>query len=120
MEKFQQTLHSFVRLLRERNVDKDLNVVIKDPGELTMQDALVIISKIQEGRDPKHVRSCKSFIQKCYRKAEDNRGAIGAILSMLPNDSYGSVISGGFALILAVGSHQTPFQLRLLTLEIGC
>lgn len=33
---------------------------------------------------------------------EDNRGVIEGILAMIPVDIYGSVISGGFTLILAV------------------
>lgn len=61
-----------------------------------------IINKIQESRDPKHMTSFKAFILKCYRKAEDNRGVIEAILSMLPTGSYASVISRGFTLILTV------------------
>jgi len=118
MEKFQQTLRNFVRLLRERNVDKELNVAIKDPAEFTMRDALAIIHKIQEGRDPKHMTSFKAFIQKCYRKAEKHRGAIETILAMLPTDSYGSVISGGFTMILAV-SLVSPPRCSLLTRELG-
>ncbi|KAK4207870.1 hypothetical protein QBC37DRAFT_85921 [Rhypophila decipiens] len=101
MVKFQHTLHSFVRLLRERNVDNELNVEIKDPEDLTMADALDIIGKIQEGRNSKQVKSCKDFIHKCYRKAESKRAVAEAVLSMIPNDAYGSVISGGFTLILA-------------------
>ncbi|KAM7204874.1 hypothetical protein V8F33_001463 [Rhypophila sp. PSN 637] len=101
MIKFQNTLQSFVRLLRERNVDNELNVEIKDPEHLTMADALAIIGKIQEGRNSKQVKSCKDFVHKCYRKAESKRAVAEAVLSMIPNDAYGSVISGGFTLILA-------------------
>ncbi|KAM7212415.1 hypothetical protein V8F06_012184 [Rhypophila decipiens] len=101
MAKFQHTLQSFVRLLRERNVDNELNVEIKDPEDLTMADALEIIGKIQEGRNSKQVKSCKDFIHKCYRKAESKRAVAEAVLTMIPNDAYGSVISGGFTLILA-------------------
>lgn len=105
MAKFQQTLQSFVYLLRERNVDKELNIEIKDPGDLTMEDVLTIIGKIQESRNTKQVKSCKDFIHKCYRKAESKRGIAEAALTMIPNDAYGSVISGGFTLILAVSNH---------------
>ncbi|KAM7192882.1 hypothetical protein V8F20_008679 [Naviculisporaceae sp. PSN 640] len=114
MAKFQQTLENFVRLLRERNVDKELNVEIKNPDQLTMEDALSIISKIQEGRDTKEVKSCKDFIYKCYRKAESKRGIADAVLTMIPNDAYGSVISGGFTLILAAvekhAEHRSDMQ----------
>lgn len=116
MAKFQQTLERFVRLLRERNVDRELNVEIKDPGQLTMEDALSIIGKIQDGRNTKQVKSCKDFIYKCYRKAESKRGIAEAVLTMVPNDVYGSVISGGFTLILAV-SHHVCFGCRWFTVN---
>ncbi|KAK3349667.1 hypothetical protein B0T25DRAFT_591901 [Lasiosphaeria hispida] len=100
--RFKQTLERLAVVLRERNVEMELGVVIKDPSEFTLDYVLGIANKIQEGRENSlDAKSCKAFIRRCYRKFEKKRGVVGAILSMVPDDAYGSVISGGFTLILA-------------------
>jgi hypothetical protein len=103
MVTFRQTLQRFVAVLKRRKVDDELGIVIKDPSEFTVEYILEITNKIGESRENSmKTKSCKSFIRKCYRKVEDNRGVIGGILTMVPDDVYGSVISGGCSLILAV------------------
>ncbi|RSL48350.1 hypothetical protein CEP54_012953 [Fusarium duplospermum] len=89
-------------VFEERKVDAQLNITIKDPSEFTCDYVLQLIDKIQERRDNATMTSsCKNFVRRCYRKVEDNRGAIEGFLTMIPNDAYGSVISGGFAMIMA-------------------
>lgn len=101
--KFRSTLTRFGSILKERKVDTQLDIRIKDPNEFTMDYVFEITRKISEGGNiTAKTRSCKNFIQRCYRKVEDNRNVIGGILGMLPNDTYGSMISGGFTLIMAV------------------
>jgi hypothetical protein len=51
MASFNQTLEAFVLLLKERNVEKELNVVIKNPSEFTVEYILEIVNKISEGRE---------------------------------------------------------------------
>lgn len=100
---FRRTLRNFVTVLKERKVDVQLGIVIKDPSEFTVEYILEIISRLGESSgSPSKIRSCKKFIKSCYRKVEDNRGVVEGILTMVPNDIYGSLISGGFTLILAV------------------
>ncbi|KAK1750915.1 hypothetical protein QBC47DRAFT_392885 [Echria macrotheca] len=101
--RFRQTLQRLVTLLQERGVDKELGIDIKDPGDgFTFDYVLGIANRLQEGRENAlQMNTCKTFIRRCYRKVEDSRGVIGGILEMVPNDAYGSVISGGFTLILA-------------------
>lgn len=102
---FRQTLRRFVDTLKRRKVDSQLDISIENPDAFTINDILGIINKLGEGQgDDSKTGSCKSFIRRCYRRVEDNRDVIEAILSMLPSDIYGSVISGGFSLIMAVRS----------------
>ncbi|RSM12542.1 hypothetical protein CEP52_002423 [Fusarium oligoseptatum] len=99
---FRWTVQKLVAVLKERNVDTQLNITIKDPSEFTCDYVLQLIDKIQERRDNAiKTSSCKNFVRRCYQKVEDNRGAIEAFLTIIPNDAYGSVISGGFAMIMA-------------------
>ncbi|KAK3331866.1 hypothetical protein B0T19DRAFT_414117 [Cercophora scortea] len=99
---FRGTLNRFVILLKERKVDEQLGIVIKNPNDFTVEYVLEIIKKIGEGgQNNSKIQSCKNFVKRCYRKLEDNRGVIEGILTMFPDDIYGSVISGGFTLIMA-------------------
>ncbi|KAK3368359.1 hypothetical protein B0H63DRAFT_534533 [Podospora didyma] len=59
---------------------------IKNPNDFTIDYVLQIISKIREVRDGRHVKTCKAFIRKCYRKVEDHQGVIQAIQTMVPSD----------------------------------
>ncbi|RSM19485.1 hypothetical protein CDV31_001645 [Fusarium ambrosium] len=102
LQTFRWTVQKLVAVLKERNVDTQLNITIKDPSEFTCDYVLQLIDKIQERRDNAiKTSSCKNFVRRCYQKVEDNRGAIEAFLTIIPNDAYGSVISGGFAMIMA-------------------
>ncbi|KAL9112648.1 MAG: hypothetical protein Q9187_007750 [Circinaria calcarea] len=99
---FHRTLKNFVTLLKERKVDSQLNIVIKDPSEFTVEYIMDIISRLGESSEnPSKTILCKNFIQRCCWNVEKNRGVIEGILTMIPGDIYGSVISGGFILILA-------------------
>lgn len=103
MVTFRQTLKDFVTILRERNVDSQLDIVFRDPSDFTVEYILHIINRLGESnKNPSKTKSCKNFIRSWYRKLEDNKGIMEGILTMVPNDIYGSVISGGFTLILAV------------------
>jgi hypothetical protein len=103
LDTFRRTLKAFVGVVKQINADSQLNIPIKDPTELTLGDCLGILNQITEhSESSSKTRSCKKFIRGCYRKVEDNREIIGEILAIVPMDIYGSVISGGFTLILAV------------------
>ena len=100
---FRQKLQQFTVLLRSRKVDSQLNISIEDPSQFTVYGILEIINKIGDGCGHRGKTAiCKNFVRRCYRKVEDNRDVIGDILTMLPSDIYGSLISGGFTLVMAV------------------
>ncbi|THV49356.1 hypothetical protein BGAL_0199g00150 [Botrytis galanthina] len=102
METFCATLKKFAATLRERKVDSSLSIVIKDPSEFTLQDALGIVKRLGENSDnPSKTGLWKQFIWSCYQKLDSNKAVIEGLMSLIPSDIYGSVISGGFTLILA-------------------
>ena len=108
MEAFHQALTGFVVLLKNRKVDAQLNIVIKDPSEFTIPYILDIVNCLgNDGQNPSKMTTCKKFVQSCYKKAEENKGVVEGLLTMIPNDAYGSVISGGFMVILAVSDAAT-------------
>lgn len=118
LETFRRTLQKLVAVLRERNVNTELNIDIKDPSEFTCEYVLQIINKIGENRDSAtKTRSCKNFARKCYQKVEDNRRAIEGFLTMIPSDAYGSVISGGFAMIMAVSLEAVAWAMTYVLLQ---
>lgn len=47
-------------------------------------------------------KACKDFARKCFKSASKTDTALGAIMSIIPSDVYGSLISGGVMTILAV------------------
>lgn len=86
-------------------MDSSLSIVIKDPSEFTLQDALGIVKRLGENSDnPSKTGLWKQFIWSCYQKVDSNKAVIEGLMSLIPSDIYGSVISGGFTLILAVSS----------------
>ncbi|KAK4224088.1 hypothetical protein QBC38DRAFT_486249 [Podospora fimiseda] len=105
LAKFRETLQAFVRLIKERNVESDLSIILKDPsdGAFTLDYALSVVARIDEGPPDTstHAKTCKAFIRRCFKKVDNNKQIIDGILSMVPNDVYGSVISGAFTIILA-------------------
>ncbi|TRX92694.1 hypothetical protein FHL15_006368 [Xylaria flabelliformis] len=96
---FQQKLERFACILKSRNVDKELRIEIRDPEHFDLPYILDIIDKIEKHKTMK--RPYKAFVRRCFRRVEENKAVIEGILSFVPDDIYGSLISGGFTLILA-------------------
>ncbi|KAK0616336.1 hypothetical protein B0T14DRAFT_433805 [Immersiella caudata] len=108
MAQFQQTLERLTTTLKSRNVQKELQIAdgIKSPNDpgFNLEYVLSITNMLQESRENAlYAKTCKGFIRRCYRRAERHlqKDSVEAILGLIPNDMYGSVISGGFTLILA-------------------
>jgi hypothetical protein len=98
-------LQKFANTIKERGFEKRLRITLKDPKAYKMSDVLSIAEKIQEKhRDADKVKSAMGRIRKCFRFAEDNHGQLKRLLKFVPNDAYGTVISGGFTMILGVSS----------------
>ncbi|KAI4601826.1 hypothetical protein KJ359_010691 [Pestalotiopsis sp. 9143b] len=105
METFRDvTMRRLVTTLKKAHVEERLGVTLKDPSEFDVEYILGIVGKLRDAKDAPSTKSCKNFIRSCYRRVEDNRGVIGEILEMVPGDIYGSVLSGGFSLILTVST----------------
>lgn len=109
MEKFQETLKRFTKTLQERKIFKDLKIECRDPADYDLAYVLHIAELVQEHKEgSENTRTVKDFIRKCYRGANKHKNTITALLSMVPTDAYGSIISGGFSLILVVSRLQIP------------
>ncbi|KAK3369282.1 hypothetical protein B0T24DRAFT_580206 [Lasiosphaeria ovina] len=108
LEKFKESLKNFTQILQSRSVFKKLGIEAPDPAKFDLNYVLKIAALIQEHQDgSEDTQIIKKFARKCFRGAAQNKAAITALLSMIPNDVYGSVISGGFSLILAaVENHE--------------
>ncbi|KAI0890588.1 uncharacterized protein GGS22DRAFT_151322 [Annulohypoxylon maeteangense] len=102
MTKFKATLAQFCKTLEERKLGKKLGIEIKNPDDYKMQDVLSIAQQLQsKHQDDKTSKGYLGKIRRCFRRLMEHRGILHNILSFIPNDSYGSVISGGFTIILA-------------------
>lgn len=103
LEKFQETLKSFTQTLQSRSIFKKLGIEACDPAKCDLKYVLKVAALLQEHKEgSENTQTIKKFMRKCVRGAASNKAAITALLSMVPSDVYGSVISGGFSLILAV------------------
>lgn len=108
MRQFQETLQKFAKTLQSRKVFKNLNIEPRDPANYDLHYVLDIASSIHENKEgAENTRSIKSFAKKCFRGVNKHKTTLECLFSMVPNDIYGSAISGGFSLILAVGCFST-------------
>jgi hypothetical protein len=103
MGKFKLTLESFCKTLRKRDIAMQLGITIKEPEQYTLHDVLDTALKLQQKHEnneqtPSYLR----VIRKCFKQAVNHKGSLHSLLSFVPNDSYGSVICGGFTIILGV------------------
>ena len=82
-----------------------------------MGDVLDIADKIEERhRNADKVKSSIGVIRKCFRFSGKYVGVMKKIADFVPDDVYGSVISGGFTLILGVGSKMILLYAQHLSL----
>ncbi|GKT81794.1 hypothetical protein ColTof4_14217 [Colletotrichum tofieldiae] len=81
---------------------KKLGVDLKDPTLCDLNYVFKVATAAVEKQDGEgSLRACKDFARKCFKSANKRDTALGAIMSMIPGDVYGSVISGGIMTILA-------------------
>lgn len=114
LAQFRQTLASFTQTLESRGIFTRLGIEPSDPAKCDIHYVLKVAKAIREHKEgSKDTRSIKRFMERCSKRAAANKATISALLSMCPNDIYGSVISGGFSLILAVSS-TSPFCIKPL------
>ncbi|ROV87889.1 hypothetical protein VMCG_10294 [Cytospora schulzeri] len=107
---FQVTLKKFCEHLEKRK-DKDPSLKIKEPNQYTFRDVWEIAEKLsEEHRHVEHVRHGMRSIHKFFRKTGENSSALKRLLAFVPDNTYGSVICGGFTVIL--GALQRAHDLR--------
>jgi hypothetical protein len=109
---FKQTLASFQQLLVERKLDQRYGIEIKASGDYTFGDVLSIAHTIQKAHaEAEEVRSCMGLIRKVFRSSGRNASTMATFLEFVPNDMFGSVICGGFTVILSVYFQHFPVVL---------
>lgn len=109
MRDFQVTLKKFHEHLQRRK-DKDHSIELKDPSEYTFKDVLEITTKLhEEHKSADQVKNCMGLIRRIFRHAGEKSSILENLLSFVPSDTYGSVICGGFTMILTV---RQPFLTR--------
>ncbi|KAF5635829.1 hypothetical protein F52700_5141 [Fusarium sp. NRRL 52700] len=108
LESFEATLKRFNDTLDKQGIFKKLNLSTRDPTTYDINYVIEVANKIKNHRDHvENTHKCRSFMQKCAESIASRRRGISGILSMIPSDAYGSMISGGFSLILlAAEVHQ--------------
>ncbi|KAK8051689.1 hypothetical protein PG993_003074 [Apiospora rasikravindrae] len=101
LEQFKKTLAAFQKNLIDRKVDTRFGIIIKDAQDYTLDDVLQIANTVQE-RNKKldNVNKCTSGIKKLFRATGRNASTFKKLLAFVPSDAYGSVICGGFTMIL--------------------
>ncbi|KAK8042369.1 hypothetical protein PG994_012852 [Apiospora phragmitis] len=101
LEQFKKTLAAFQQNLIDRKVDTKFDVTIKDAQDYTLDDVLQIANTVQE-RHKKldNVNKCTRGIKKLFRATGRNASTFKKLLAFVPSDAYGSVICGGFTMIL--------------------
>ncbi|EPE35642.1 hypothetical protein GLAREA_11342 [Glarea lozoyensis ATCC 20868] len=108
LERFQDILNNFCETLKRQKVDKKLGIELKDPTDYTFSDVLSIARELYDKKEgPQNTKSCMGTIRRCFRAAERHEGALKTLLSFVPSDAYGSMICGGFTLVMTgIVAHQ--------------
>lgn len=102
-KEFEALLTDFSKLIDDRQLQKRLQVKSKGLNEYRMQDVLEIAEMVQTTHGNKSkVREHTAILRKCFASVGRNQGAVNNLLKFIPNDTYGSVICGGFTMILTV------------------
>lgn len=100
---FEETLGRFSETLEKHDLAKKLDITLKKPNEYNLKDVIHIADSVYEKhKTAADVKSCTGAIRKCFRFVGKNASPLQCLLNFVPSDSYGSVISGGFTVILAV------------------
>jgi hypothetical protein len=108
IQEFQVILRSFVKTLKTKKLDQRLSIELKDPKEYRLEDIITIATKLYSDKEVSDdTRSCMRVIRKCFQVTAKHKSTLSAMLKFVPNDSYGSVIVGGFTLILAVSIYHS-------------
>ncbi|KAF3024228.1 hypothetical protein E8E14_011380 [Neopestalotiopsis sp. 37M] len=101
VETFKQTLALLQKNLIDQKVDKRYEIEIKDASSYTLDDVLRIAKVVQKKHsDADQVHSCMGRLKKFFHATGRNATTFKRLLAFVPDDVYGSVICGGFTVIL--------------------
>lgn len=108
---FEETLERFCKTLEKHDLAKKMDITLKKPNEYNLTDVIRIADKVYEKhKTAADVQSCTGKIRKCFRLVGKNASPLQCLLKFVPSDTYGSVISGGFTVILAVSQVPISFN----------
>jgi hypothetical protein len=111
LRKFEATLASFTKNAKTREAFKSLGLAIKNPDEYNLTYVLDVTNKIVDRReDNTNASVCKKFARNICATANKQSTILNALLGMVPNDAYGSIIGGAFGTILAVAEKRQKMR----------
>lgn len=99
---FEGTLKSLCSIIKKRKLDVKAGIKIKEPKDYKMEDVFVIAGKIFAEHNDPGTNNCMGIIRKCFRVAGKHENTLTSLLNFVPTDIYGSILCGGFTLILVV------------------
>ncbi|OCL12018.1 hypothetical protein AOQ84DRAFT_421489 [Glonium stellatum] len=103
-------------MIREKKLDQRLGITIKEPKEYKLEDVILIARKIYDSSEAsKNTHACMRVIRRFFVSVTKHKSTLENILSLAPTDLYGSLISGGFTLILAVSEKHEKHRQEIQT-----
>lgn len=113
MARFQDTLKTLTMNLRKVGVWKKQGDLVTEPVVYDLNYVLRLTAEINDKREGRENASvCKKFIKSCFQATCRQSGALACLIEVIPKDIYVSVLSGGFAIILAASGILAPWCLH--------
>lgn len=105
MEDFRQTLTRFNEMLEKKKLFSSLGIPVRNPEDFDIDYVLTIAERISErNHKSDELNTCKRFARHICHKAVKNKNVLSGLIGLAPTDAYGSLISGGFTIVLAVSA----------------
>lgn len=105
MGEFRQTLKRFNETLTKKKVFSRLGISARDPADFDIEYVLSIAARLSEqNHQSDNITACRRFARQLCHKAVKHRSMLSGLISLAPTDAYGSLVSGGFTIVLAVSA----------------
>lgn len=106
MAEFQQTLKRLNDTLTKKKVFSKLGIPVRNPEDFDIEYVVSIAAKMNEwNHKSDEINTCRKFARDLCCKAVKNKNMLSGLIGLAPTDAYGSLISGGFTIVLAVRLH---------------
>lgn len=103
VDEFQETLKQFHETLEKRKVFSRLKIPAKDPADFDIDYVLSIAVRLSEwNHKSDEINICRRFARQFCQETVKNKNILWGLIKLAPTDIYGSLVSGGFTIILAV------------------